>query len=103
MNRARDGDLYKRIPLYDKVFEIFYGYYEEFEKESAFGEPTPIYPDLAQSPVYTPAGSPIVTHMQPLCPYGDSKFPDGCCIDCSHFSPEEDLFGICQCPQRQHP
>ena len=31
MHRARDGDLYKRIELYGKVFEIFYGSYEEFE------------------------------------------------------------------------
>ena len=103
MHPARDGDLYKRIELYGKVFEIFYGYYEEFEKESAFGEPTPIYPDFLKHPAYTPEGCPFTTQMQPLCAFGDSKFPDGCCIDCSHFSAEYDLFGICKCPQKQLP
>ena len=101
MNHTRDGDLYKRLELFGKVFEIRYGFYEEFEKESSFAEPIPIYPDFEKQPIYTDDGYPFATHMQTLCEHGDSKFVDGCCIDCSHFSDVEDMIGICKCPHRR--
>ena len=101
MTRIKPGDLYKRIELLGKVFEIHYGYYEEFEKQSTYAEPIPIFPDFEKDPVYTDNGYPFVTHMQSLCEYGDSKFVDGCCVDCSHFSDEEDLIGICKCPNKR--
>lgn len=101
MQKIRDGDLYKRISLNGKEFEIKYGYYEDFERESRFFEPVPIYPDFEKHPVYTREGEPFVTQMQSLCPYGDSKFHDGCCVDCSYFKEGDDLIGICKCPKRK--
>lgn len=93
MNKIRDGDLYKIITLFGQVFELRYGYYEEYERGST--EPIPIYPNFKQKPVYTNEGFPFVTQMQELCEYGESKFLDGCCADCKYYKDGEDLIGIC--------
>lgn len=93
MNKIRDGDLYKIITLFGEVFELRYGYYEDFERGR--GEPVPIYPDFEENPVYTKEGFPFVTQMQSLCTHGKSKFEDGCCVDCDHYSQGDDLIGIC--------
>ena len=93
MNKIRDGDLYKIIELHGKVFELRYGYYEEFERER--GDPLPIFPDFKNNPVYTKDGFPFVTQMQELCQYGSSSFKDGCCVDCAYYKQGDDLIGIC--------
>ena len=46
MREIRDGDLYKTVTVHGKTFELRYGYYEEYERESLFSEPIPIYPDF---------------------------------------------------------
>ena len=102
MKQVQDGDLYKAVSVFDKDFEIRYGYYEEFERESSFGEPVPIYPDFEAAPVYTDEGLPFVTQMQVLCSLGDSAFSDGCCVDCSYFLHGDDLIGVCQHPLRRN-
>ena len=99
MNQIRDGDLYKTITLFGKTFEIKYGFYEDYERENAFCEPIPIYPNFKKEPIYTDEGFPFVTQMQVLCKYGDSRFSDGCCVDCAHFLQGQDLIGICKCPE----
>ena len=93
MNKAKDGELYKTISLGGKKFEIRYGYYEDYERES--GEPIPIYPDFLKNPCQTDDGRPFVTQMQSLCEHGTSSFKDGFCVDCKHFIEGEDLIGIC--------
>ena len=93
MHKIRDGDLYRVVELFGQRFELHYGYYEEYERHS--GEPVPIYPDFKKSPVYSENGHPFVTQMQELCAHGESKFTDGCCVDCKHYSHGDDLIGIC--------
>ncbi len=93
MNKIRDGDLYKIVKLYGHIFELRYGYYEEYEKEK--GEPIPIYPNFKKNPIYTNEGFPFVTQMQSLCRYGTSRFDDGCCVDCIYYKDGEELIGIC--------
>lgn len=93
MHKIRDGDLYRVVELFGQRFELHYGYYEEYERHS--GEPVPIYPDFKKSPVYSEDGHPFVTQMQELCAHGESKFTDGCCVDCKHYSHGDDLIGIC--------
>lgn len=99
MNKAKDGDLYKTVTLHGVSFELRYGYYEEFERES--GEPIPIYPDFGNSPVYTPDGRPFVTQMQELCEHGESHFAEGCCADCRYYCDGEELIGVCDCPENR--
>ena len=41
-----EGRLFKRIELLGKVFEIYYGYYEEKDRKGQYNESIPIYPDF---------------------------------------------------------
>ena len=95
MQENRDGDLYKVVRVRERDFVIRYGYYAEYER--ARGEPVPIYPDFKKDPAYTKDGKPFVTQMQELCEYGDSKFRDGCCVDCRYYRHGDDLIGVCTC------
>ena len=99
MPKIRDGDLYKVVRVCERDFVIRYGYYEEYER--ARGEPIPIYPDFRRTPEYTKDGQPFVTQMQELCEYGDSKFREGCCVDCRYYRQGDDLIGVCTCKQNE--
>lgn len=95
MERIKEGDLYKTVIFQGKIFTLFYGYYEPYERNHT--EPIPIYPDFIKKPLYNDEGYPIVTQMQMLCEYGNSKFSDGFCADCRYFQKGTDLFGLCLC------
>ncbi len=95
MNKAREGELYKIINTHGEAFEIRYGYYEEYERSSPYGEPLPIYPDFKANPKYTKDGKPFTTQMQSICGHGSSKFKEGFCVDCKFFEKGEDLIGVC--------
>ena len=99
MNQAKDGDLYKVVTVGERQFELYYGYYEDYEKHA--GEPVPIYPDFLLTPVFTDDGMPLVTQMQALCEHGDSRFDDGLCVDCRYFVHGDDLIGICSCEEKR--
>lgn len=94
MNHIRDGDLYKTITVDGVVFELRYGYYEEYERGRS--EPVPIYPDLRAEPKYLSDGTPIVTAMQEACDgfVGDDR--ELGCYGCRHFEECEDLIGLCR-------
>ena len=100
--RYKEGELYKRVDAFGESFELYYGYYEDFEREN--GEPIPIYPDFLKEPCYTAQGQPFVTQMQDMCEQGvfrRSGLLDRCCGNCAHFASGEDLFGICVCRANQ--
>lgn len=99
MYSADEGDLYKIVNLGGRTFELRFGYYEEYERESI--SPVPIYPDFIRTPVYSDDGRPFVTQMQELCEYGESRFDDGCCVDCEYFRHGEELIGFCQRAERR--
>ena len=102
MKKPIEGELFKRLTLHGKTFELRYGYYEEFERESEFGEPIPIYPDFIKSPMYTDEGYPFVTQMQEACEWSENrKMPDACCADCTYFRHEDELIGLCDCEKRR--
>ena len=102
MQKAKEGDLYGIVEVFGKRFEIYYGYYEEYERKSRYNDPVPIYPDLAKDPLYDSEGRPIVTEMQVACEhYVGSQSGDGC-GRCKHFRKGEWLFGLCGCEERQN-
>ena len=104
MNKASEGDLYGIVNVCDKVFEIRYGYYEDYERNSKYNEPVPVYPDLYKNPEYSNDGYPIVTQMQQVCEMYHGSRSDGRCGLCPYFQKEERLFGLCKCSARQnHP
>ncbi|MBE6697948.1 MAG: hypothetical protein E7581_05440 [Ruminococcaceae bacterium] len=101
MNKAREGDLYGIVNVYGKIFEIRYGYYEDYERNSKYNDPVPVYPDLYKSPEYSNEGYPIVTQMQVVCEHYSGNLTEGRCGLCPHFQKGERLFGLCKCSKRQ--
>ena len=93
----KEGDIYKIIRIDEYIFELRYGYYEEFERKT--GEPVVIYPDL-RDPLYTADGGMIVTAVQESCEFYEVAFDktnDECCADCIHYSAPDDDIGVCKC------
>lgn len=100
MDTKKDGDLYKQVDAFGKSFEIRYGYYEEFEKDS--GEPIPIYPNFLKHPVYTDDGYPFVTAIQDACEYAETDdIGFGLCSECRFFDEGDDFIGICLSPENR--
>lgn len=98
----KEGDFYKEFAVGGHTFNIFYGYYEEFERESPFNDPMPIYPDFTKEPHYTAEGIPLVTAMQNVCEYYSGKNDeDSSCSDCVFFQSCQELFGLCYCSQNK--
>lgn len=96
MKKHKEGELYGIVTVYGNTFEIYYGYYEDFERESRWCEPVPVYPDLRAEPKYTDRGERIVTEMQAACEaYDGTPSADRCGL-CSHFERGAELFGICK-------
>ena len=91
-----EGTLYKRIELYGKTFDIYYGYYDESDKKSPYNESVPIYPNFEAEPVYTDTGERFVTAMQDKCEHFKGNPKGDSCISCSYFKFGCDLIGICQ-------
>ena len=91
----KEGDIFEVVKIYGKTFEIYYGYYEEFERESFYGEPVPVYPDLKTNPEYDSDGTPIVTEMQIACERYSGSSNEDSCGKCTHFKKGDKLFGLC--------
>lgn len=94
----REGDLYKKVWVHGKVFEIRYGYYEEIDRQY---EPVAVYPDFLSQPLYTAEGIPFATQMQDVCQHYSGKADEDCCGGCTHFQKSTDLFGLCTCETRR--
>ena len=98
----KEGELYKELTAFGVTFPIYYGYYEDFERESS--PPIPIYPDFAAAPVYTAEGHPFVTEMQDMCDKGvlrHASLGDRCCGNCRAYLCGQELLGICLSSQIQ--
>ena len=101
MHKPREGDFYGTFTVGGEVFEIYYGFYEAFEKESPYNDPVPVYPDLKKQPVFDGQGKPIVTAMQIACEAYEGKGSEDSCGHCLHFQKGEALFGLCKCKKRR--
>ena len=91
-----EGALYKTINLHGRQFSIYYGYYDELDRQNPMTDPMPIYPDLLADPQFTPDGYRFVTKMQDACPHFDGHSgPDKECAECLYYRHGDDLLGIC--------
>lgn len=100
----KEGDLYKIVTTFGKIFEMRYGYYGERDRQNPLCQPVVIYPDFTADPLYTDDGEPFVTMLQNACESyrGESKkTPDTTCSECKYFQRGEDWFGICMCPKNK--
>lgn len=94
----REGDIYKVIRIGEHTFELRFGFYAEFERDT--GEPVVLYPDLTRMKRYTLDGQLIVTAIQETCQHYEGpehKVMDRYCSDCRHFQHPGDEIGICGC------
>ena len=98
----REGELYKVIEAYGKRFDIYYGYYEESDRQSSYARPIELYPNFINSPIYTDDGTPFATAMQRHCEYFEGESDeDNTCYQCSHYEGCDELLGICRCKSRR--
>ncbi len=94
--KIQEGDLYKTLNIYGRTFTLYYGYYEECERNNLLIEPMPIYPDFISNPEYTDKGQAYVTKMQDACKHFTGKFRQyNECAECEHYLHGDDLIGIC--------
>ena len=96
MHKPKEGELYDVVSVYGKTFEIYYGYYEDYERNSKYNEPVPIYPDLFSFPEYDGDGNRIVTQMQISCENYSGSADEDSCGKCVHFKRGKNLFGLCR-------
>lgn len=95
--KHKEGELFKTVEAFGKTFNIYYGYYDETDRQSIFNDPVPVYPDLEADPEYDSGGYRIVTKMQVACPHYSGKQNEDSCSHCPYFKHGRDLFGICLC------
>ena len=74
MGKIREGDLFKIIKILDHTFEIKYGYYEEKDKYSKYGEPIPIFPDFIIKEAICIKQSGLASKITPITPIGVEIF-----------------------------
>ena len=98
----KEGELYKVIEAYGNVFEIYYGYYDETDRQNPHVEPMEMYPNFVEHPVYTEEGVPFVTAMQPPCDrFKGEDNVDNTCYQCAYYEKCEELLGLCKCRARR--
>lgn len=100
--KHREGELYRVIHAHGKSFEIYYGYYDDKDRQNPNSEPMEMYPSFKESPIYTDEGIPFVTAMQTPChSFMGEREGDDTCYQCAYYKGCEELLGICLCPSRR--
>lgn len=98
----KEGDLYKVVSAFGETFELYYGYYEECERENMTVEPMPIYPDFTREPKYTKEDFAFVTKMQDACRhYIGRPGKNQECAECQYYAHGDELLGICTCKENK--
>ena len=100
-NIPQEGDLYARIEHAGRTFDLYYGYYEECDRQNPMVRPVPLYPDFITYPQFDDDGYPFATEMQDVCPYYVGNPHDDGCYGCEHYRRLIDFIGICTCEVRR--
>ncbi len=100
--KHKEGDLYKVLTAHGVTFELYYGYYDEIDRQNPNVEPMEMYPNFIENPEYTAEGIPFVVAMQKPCRHfkGDPE-EDNTCYQCSYYEKCEELLGVCRCNSRR--
>lgn len=100
----KEGDLYRIVTVFGKAFPLYYGYYEECDRQNPLCEPVLLYPDFRKEPQYTEEGEPFVTEIQDACVHyrgAEKRTENSTCVDCGYFRKGEEWIGLCQCEQNR--
>lgn len=96
----KEGDLYARIQHAGHTFDLYYGYYEECDRQNPMVKPVPLYPDFIKNPQFDDQGHPFTTEMQDACQYYVGNLRDDGCYGCEHYRRVIDFIGVCTCKVR---
>ena len=99
--KHKEGELYGTVSLYGKSFNIYYGHYDDKDRQSRYDEPIPIYPDFVEVPEYTEDGYPFVTGIQDTCSHFSGKHAEDGCHGCKYYQAGDDLIGVCRCSKNK--
>ena len=100
--QRKEGELYKVIEAHGATFEIYYGYYDDADRQNPHVEPMEMYPNFLVESKYTADGIPFATALQPPCKYFKGEpDEDNTCYQCSHYKKCEELIGLCLCKARR--
>ena len=99
--RIKEGDPYKCLTAFGKTFQLYYGYYDEIEREGRYSEPLPLYPDFVKEPQYSEEGHPFVTQMQDACAHYEGCPRSEECAACRHYLQGDELIGLCLCEKNR--
>ena len=101
-----EGSLYKTLCIRRETFSLYYGYYEQCDRDNPLVNPMPLYPDFRQHPRYASCGSPFVTKMQDACEHFRAArgrcAKENECAECTHYIHGEDLIGLCREPRNRY-
>ena len=99
----KEGDLFARIEHKGHTFELYYGYYEECDRQNPLVSPVPLYPDFLAHPQYDEEGYPFATEMQDVCLYYVGNDREDGCYACQHYKRLLEFVGLCTCSMRRLP
>ena len=97
-----EGQLYKIVQIDGHMFELRYGYHEDFEREHC--HPVVLFPDLENEPMFTQDGYRIVTAVQEPCRYYTvpaEQVPEQWCADCVYYPDVHQEIGICRSEEQR--
>lgn len=100
--KIKAGDLYKKITVAGREFEIRYMDMGEIDPE-AKGECIPDFPFFDEQPEYTDDRYPFTNALNDSCEHykTDDATPDNTCRDCIYFKDVVEELGVCRCTARR--
>ena len=100
--KIKPGDLYKKITVAGREFEIYYMDCGEFDPDQK-GEVIPNFPYFDEQPEYTDDRYPFTNSLNDSCEYykTDDPTPENTCRDCIYFKDAVEEIGVCRCTARR--
>lgn len=100
--KINPGDLYKKITVAGREFEINYMDCGEFDPDQK-GYMIPDFPYFDEQPEYTDDRYPFTNLMNDSCEHykTDDATPENTCRDCIYFKDAVEEIGVCRCTARR--
>lgn len=100
--KIKPGDLYKKITVAGREFEVLYMDCGEFDPEQV-GYMIPSFPFFDEQPEYTDDRYPFTNALNDSCEYykTNEARPDRTCRDCIYFKDAVEEIGVCRCTARR--
>lgn len=100
--KIQAGDLYKKITVAGREFEIRYMDFGTVDPDQP-GYMIPDFPYFEDEPMYTDDQYPFTNRMNDSCEFyaTNAEHPDRWCNDCIYFKDAVEEIGVCRCTARK--